>query len=137
MGVASGVCHEHGGGGVGREATDVIHYTCAGQAPVYGTVGLEDFGRWGRKGVLWLGHRGEGAGGKSAESADNEGAAHLGKAVMEGFGGVVRCDGSGLLQEDGPLVYMLIEHEGGHAGEGVAVDDGPVDGGCTTVARQE
>ena len=128
--------HLHGGGGIGRESTDEIDYSCSGQLPIDGTVGLEDFG--GRLEAInsGLGTRRKISVSKAADGAHYQSATDVGKTVMEGFGSVVGGDGGGLLEEDAAFVDVLVEEEGGDACLVLAVDERPVDGSGTAVLGQ-
>ena len=56
---------------------------------------------------------------------------------MEAAGVVVGGDGCLCLEEYLPFVDLVVEEEGGDAGDVIAIDDGVVDRGGTTVAWQQ
>ena len=56
---------------------------------------------------------------------------------MQLAGRLVGPDAALLAQDDPAGVDVLVDHEGGHAREFLAVDDGPVDGGGAAVLRQQ
>jgi len=59
------------------------------------------------------------------------------ESVIDIFHIGVVGNGKGFLQDDAAGVDVVVEKEGGHAGLGLAVDDGPVDGCRTPVLRQQ
>ena len=56
---------------------------------------------------------------------------------MDVAGRVVRFDSAVLSEHDSAGVNVLVDHEGRHSGESLAIDDSPVDRSCAPVLGQE
>ena len=71
------------------------------------------------------------------DGLDYQVGAHRHKLVVDVSGGVRVVDAALLAEDDASGVDVVIDHEGGHARDPLAVDDGPVDGGRAAVLWQQ
>lgn len=128
-------------GGIGAEAADEVVGALGGVFVPADLAGFaEDFGGV-AEGLVGeepvLGNGPGSAGEDFFHGAEDEGGADFHHAVVDGSGVVLGVDGDAFLENDASGVDVVVEEEGGDAGFGVAVDYGPIDGGCATVLGQE
>ena len=70
---------------------------------------------------------------QATEGFNHQVGANCGQVWREGFGGVVGRDWQLTLKEDVAGVESGVDAHGGHAGDGFALRNRPLDGGCAAI----
>ena len=110
--------------------------SAAGWVKSIQAISRESFGARVARAGSW-GVRCGGAGGELVEDLGEEGCAEEGEAVVEFAGGFGGADGGGGGSEDVAGVHDAGDFYHADAGDGVVIENGPVDGGGAAVFREE
>lgn len=124
------------GAGPGVEGADASGEVWGGLAPIEPAVFLDDFAGVGNA-VGGLGARGEASSEELGDGSEEELRAGVRQSVVEGRGGFRGTDRCAFESQDIAGVEAGIHFHEGDAGDGVSVEDGPLDWGGSAVAGEE